>query len=169
MKLIVGLGNPGKEYLFTRHNAGFFALDYLAKVEGVKWEKEKMGGVWARWGETILLKPQEDYNLSGVVVQKFLQYYKIPVSEMLVVVDDFNLEFGRVRYRERGSAGGDKGLQSIIETLKTEDFARIRIGTGNPEREKMGNVDFVLSKWTAEEREKLPEVFSEVAEKIREW
>ena len=127
-----------------------------------------MGGVWAKWEDTILLKPQEYYNLSGVATQNFLQYYKIPVSDLLVIVDDFNLDFGKVRFRERGSAGGDKGLKSIIETLKTEDFRRIRIGTDNGMRAKMGNVDFVLSKWTAEEREKLPEVFSEVVEKIKE-
>ena len=93
-----------------------------------------------------------------------MRYYKIPTSDILVICDDFNLEFGKIRFRSSGSAGGNNGLKSIIESLGTEDFARIRIGTGNDEmRKKMGDVDFVLSKFTPEEKERLPEILMSVS------
>ena len=183
MKLIVGLGNPGNQYNFTRHNSGFLTLDFLFKKYGLEWEsKPKFGAIWARVrakeaplelpksDDVIFLKPQDFYNESGRAVREFMSFYKIPTSDILVVCDDFNLEFGKTRYRANGSAGGNNGLKSIISTLGTEDFARLRIGTGNDElRRKMGDVDFVLSKYTPEEKEKLPEVLSEVIEKINEF
>ena len=170
MKLVVGLGNPGARYNFTRHNFGFLALDFYFKVRGIEWkDKPKFGALWAREEDTIFIKPQDYYNESGRVVQEFMRFYKISLGDALVVCDDFNLEFGKIRYRAQGSAGGNNGLKSIISTLGTEEFARLRVGTGNDElRHKMGDMDFVLSKFTPEEKEKLPEILGEVVEKIEE-
>ena len=170
MKLVVGLGNPGNRYNFTRHNFGFLALDFYFKVRGLEWrDKPKFGAMWGREGDTIFIKPQDYYNESGRAVQEFMGFYKIPLDDILVVCDDFNLEFGKLRYREQGSAGGNNGLKSVMATLGTAEFKRLRVGTGNDElRGKMGDVDFVLSKFTPGEKEKLPGILGEVAEKIEE-
>ena len=172
MKLVVGLGNPGNQYNFTRHNSGFLALDFYFKLNGFEWaEKPKFGAIYAKEtinGEDyIFLKPQDYYNESGRSVYEFFRYHKLKFSDILVICDDFNLEFGKIRYRANGSAGGNNGLKSIISHLGTDEFPRLRIGTGNDElRNKIGDVDFVLSKFTPEEKEKLPEILREVAEKI---
>ena len=170
MKLVAGLGNPGARYNFTRHNFGFLALDFYFKVCKLEWkDKPKFGAVWGRGGDVIFIKPQDYYNESGRAVQEFMRFYKISLDDILVVCDDFNLEFGKLRYREQGSAGGNNGLKSVMATLGTTEFKRLRVGTGNDElRGKMGDVNFVLSKFTAEEKEKLPEILGEVAEKIEE-
>lgn len=170
MKLVVGLGNPGNRYNFTRHNFGFLALDFYFKVRKLEWkDKPKFGALWGREGDTIFIKPQDYYNESGRAVQEFMRFYKISLDDILVVCDDFNLEFGKLRYREQGSAGGNNGLKSVMATLGTTEFKRLRVGTGNDElRSKMGDVDFVLSKFTPEEKEKLPGILGEVVEKIEE-
>ena len=170
MKLVVGLGNPGNRYNFTRHNFGFLALDFYFKVRKLEWkDKPKFGALWGREGDTIFIKPQDYYNESGRAVQEFMRFYKIPLDDILVVCDDFNLEFGKLRYREQGSAGGNNGLKSVMATLGTTEFKRLRVGTGNDElRSKMGDVDFVLSKFTPEEKLKLPEILGEVVERIEE-
>ena len=168
MKLIVGLGNPGNQYNFTRHNFGFLVLDFYFKLRELNWEKKpRYGAVWGRENDVIFIKPQDFYNETGRAVQEFIRFYKIKLSDILVICDDFNLEFGKVRYRSKGSAGGNNGLKSIISMLGTEDFPRIRLGTENDDlRRKIGDTDFVLSKFTPEEKEKLPEILAEVVEKI---
>ena len=168
MKLVVGLGNPETKYNWTRHNTGFFVLDYYFKVKGLKWsDKPRLGAVWAKDGEIVYIKPQDYYNLSGRAVREYMRYYKIKLDDVVVVCDDFNLEFGKLRYRAAGSAGGNNGLKSIIAEVGSGDFARIRVGTGNDElRAKMGDVDFVLSKYTAEEKARLPEVLNAAVVKI---
>ena len=159
MKLVVGLGNPGNRYNFTRHNTGFLALDFYFKVHGLTWsEKPRMGALWGRKDDTIFIKPQEFYNESGRAVAAYAKYYKIPVADILVICDNFDLEFGKVRMRSSGQAAGNNGLKSIDKALGTTDYPRIRIGTGNDElRRKLGDVEFVLSKFTAEEKAQLPE------------
>lgn len=168
MKLVVGLGNPGNQYNFTRHNTGFLVLDYYFKTHDLKWSAEpRLGALWGRSEDTIFIKPQEFYNDSGRAVQAYMHYYKVPASDILVICDDFNLEFGKVRYRASGRAAGNNGLKSIIASIGTEDFPRIRVGTENDAlRKRMGDTDFVLSKYTSEEKERLPEILAEVAEKI---
>ena len=170
MKLVVGLGNPENKYNFTRHNTGFLVLDYYFKVKGLKWSSEpRMGALWAKDSDVIYIKPQEFYNVSGVPVAAFMKYYKIPASDILVICDDFNMEFGLIRYRASGSAGGNNGLKSIIASIGTEDFPRIRVGTGNDElRSRLGDTDFVLSKFTAEEKAKLPDILNAVVEKLEQ-
>lgn len=170
MKLVVGLGNPGNQYNFTRHNLGFLALDFYFKVSKLSWgDKPRLGAIFGRRDDILFIKPQEFYNEGGRVVREYMRYYKIDLADILVICDDFNLEFGKIRTRSTGSAGGNNGLKSIIEALGTEDFKRIRVGTGNDEmRKKIGDVDFVLSKFTPEEKAELPKILGEIAEKIEE-
>ncbi len=160
MKLIVGLGNPDPEYNFTRHNFGFLTLDFYAKVMGLTWEKHpKFGAIYLKHGDFVLIKPQTYYNDSGTAVQAFANFYKVAPEDILVICDDFNIPFGTTRLRMSGSAGGNNGLKSIITNLGTEDFPRLRLGTGNDElRMKLGDKDFVLSKFTAAEKEQLPNI-----------
>jgi PTH1 family peptidyl-tRNA hydrolase len=168
MKLVVGLGNPESRYNFTRHNTGFLVLDYYFKVNGLKWsDKPRLGALWGRSDDVIFIKPQEYYNESGRAVAAYMKYYKITASDILVVCDDFNLEFGKVRYRAAGSAGGNNGLKSIIASIGTDEFPRIRVGTANDElRAQLGDMDFVLSKFTVEEKNQLPEVMEEAIARI---
>ena len=170
MKLVVGLGNPEVKYNWTRHNTGFLALDFFFKLNHLDWgSKPRYGAIFGRTGDILFIKPQDYYNLSGEAVRKFMKFYKIPTSDILVICDDFNLEFETLRYRQRGSAGGNNGLKSIIAEIGTEDFPRIRVGTGNDElRKRIGDVDFVLSKFTPEEKEKLPEILKNISNKIDE-
>lgn len=177
MKLIVGLGNPGVRYNFTRHNTGFLALDFYLKRYGGCWsEKPRLGALFCEIEgvsgdeKVILIKPQDFYNLSGVAVAQWMRYYKIAVSDILVVCDNFDLEFGKVRYRASGVAGGNNGLKSVDQELSSSDYARIRVGTKNDEiLSRVGAVDFVLSRFTPEEKEKLPAILTEVCQKIDEF
>ena len=168
MKLVVGLGNPESKYNFTRHNTGFLALDYYFKVHKASWgAKPRLGAIFGRIGDVLFIKPQDYYNNSGLAVREYVRYYKIDMPEVLVICDDFNLEFGKIRYRSSGSHGGNNGLKSIITELGTEDFARIRVGTGNDElRSRVGDTDFVLSKFTPEEKNILPEILNDAVAKI---
>lgn len=170
MKLIVGLGNPGNQYNFTRHNAGFLALDFYFKVHQATWHtKPRLGAIYGQIDDILFIKPQEFYNDTGIVVQQYMRFYKIPISNLLVICDDFNLEFGNLRSRASGSAGGNNGLKSIITHLNTSDFTRLRIGTGNDAlRSKVGDTDFVLSKFTPEEKAALPEILKKTCQKIDE-
>ncbi len=162
MKLVVGIGNPGAKYSFTRHNAGFLTLDFYFKLNNLSWGiKPHLGAIFGRRDDILFIKPQNYYNASGNVVSNYAKYYKIVTSDIMIICDDFNLDFGKIRYRARGSAGGNNGLKSIISALGTEEFPRLRIGTGNDElRKKMGDMDFVLSKFLPEEKAILPEVLS---------
>lgn len=169
MKLIVGLGNPGNEYNFTRHNFGFLALDFYAKIADFTWEKPKMGALWHKSGNRIFIKPQDFYNNSGQAVQQFTRFYKIAPADILVLCDDFNLPFGTLRYRERGSDGGNNGLKSISAHLGTDDFPRLRLGSNNPElRQQLGDVEFVLGRFTAVEKSRLPLVLRNITERLQE-
>ena len=177
MKLIVGLGNPGARFNFTRHNIGFLALDFYLKRYGGTWsEKPRLNALFCEMervldGEKVVfIKPQDFYNLSGVAVANWARYYKIPTSDILVICDNFDLEFGKVRFRETGVAGGNNGLKSVDKELSTSDYARIRVGTKNEEiLARLGAVDFVLSRFTPEEKEKLPQILAEACEKIDEF
>lgn len=170
MKLIVGLGNPGNRYNFTRHNFGFLALDFYFKVKKINWnDKLRYGAIWSKENDVIFIKPQDFYNESGNAVREFARFYKINLSDILIICDDFNLDFGEVRYRAKGSAGGNNGLKSVISAIGSDEFPRIRLGTGNNTlRNKMGDTDFVLSKFTSEEKEKLSSILADVVEKIDE-
>lgn len=166
MNLIVGLGNPGPEYNFTRHNFGFLTLDFYAKINNLNWEKPKFGALWLKSGDNIFIKPQNFYNNSGEAVQAFAHFYKIPAENILVICDDLNLDFGQIRFREKGSSGGSNGLKSIISHLGTENFPRLRLGTNNPLRPQIGDIDFVLGHFTAAEKNQLPQLLKTISDRL---
>jgi len=153
MYAIVGLGNPGKKYEVTRHNVGFLALDSIAKNHDIPITRIKHKGLvgegWIGTTKVILLKPQTYMNKSGESVMEMLNFYKIPLENLIVVYDDIDLDPGRLRIRMKGSAGSHNGMRDIIRLIGSEDFPRIRIGIGRPEREKLSS--FVLSKFREEE------------------
>lgn len=159
MKLIVGLGNPGREYQGTRHNVGFAAIDILARRHGIhvrsRRNKALVGEGVIGGKEVVLAKPLTFMNLSGQAVGGLVRRYNLDFSDIIIICDDVNLPLGRLRIRAWGSAGGHKGLRSIIHSLGTEEFARIRIGIGSPEGEM---VDYVLSRFRREERRIVSEV-----------
>ena len=171
MKLIVGFGNPGNQYNFTRHNLGFLSLDFYFKIHNLEWEKNpKLNATWKKDGDKIFIKPLTFYNDVGTAILNFKNFYKIENKDILIICDDFNLEFGKIRLREKGSAGGNNGLKSTIEKLGTDEFPRLRVGTANDSlRAKIGDTDFVLGKFFESEKERLPETLKEVADKIDEF
>jgi PTH1 family peptidyl-tRNA hydrolase len=171
MKIVVGLGNPGKQYEHTRHNVGWMVLDRLAERAG--WTgharaRDAAASVHGRYKDIdlMLVKPTTYMNLSGVAVRKVLARQRAPLSELLVVVDDFDLPLGKLRMRERGSAGTHNGLRSIIAELGNQDFARLRVGIGEPSREAR---DHVLSRFTSAERPIVDEVVDAAADAVEDW
>jgi peptidyl-tRNA hydrolase, PTH1 family len=156
MKLIVGLGNPGLRYRNTRHNIGFILVDSFNKSS-----KGKIGK------KVALLKPQFFMNNSGIAVKKAMEKFGGEPADILVICDDINLELGMIRFRAQGSAGGHRGLKSIIERLSTENFNRLRIGIGAT---KSGVLkDYVLSRFESSERKKLKEVIDKATEAVGVW
>ncbi len=177
MKIILGLGNPGSEYAWTRHNMGYMAVDLLAKTWGTKWtESAKFVAAIAESPENgvVLVKSLGYYNEVGRCASKIAGFYKTNLrQDFLAVCDDFNLEFGQIRLRPNGSAGGNNGLKSLISALGTDKFARLRIGTNSEMRQspeaKISDSDFVLGKLAEGERKKLPEVLKKAVEKVQSW
>ncbi|HKM38692.1 MAG TPA: aminoacyl-tRNA hydrolase [bacterium] len=173
MKLVVGLGNPGREYEETRHNAGFLVLDYLARQEGLTFTHSKFKLLAARGlvaeTDALLIKPLIYMNRSGIAVSSLLRWYKLdPAKDLLVVSDDMDLPLGRLRIRSHGSHGGQRGLLSIISELGSEEFTRLRIGIGRPEENNSAK-EHVLSTFWPEEEPILDEVIVAAAEAIRAW
>jgi PTH1 family peptidyl-tRNA hydrolase len=157
VKIVVGLGNPGARYARTRHNLGFDAVDLFASRQGWAWNGRRMRAALAEGvsaGEKVLLaKPQTYMNDSGLAVGELVRFYKLDLGSLLVVCDDLDLPLGRVRLRARGAAGGQHGLESIIQHLGGDTrFARLRIGVGRPTQGREQNIDFLLSRPTADER-----------------
>lgn len=153
MKLIVGLGNPGREYEGTRHNCGFMVIDKLAEKLNVSVDQNKFKGLYVKFkyhGEdVILLKPQTYMNLSGESVSTLMQFFKIEIEDLLVIYDDLDMPVGKLRLRKTGSAGGHNGIKNIIAHLNSHDFKRIRVGIDRHKYMKV--VDYVLSRFTKEE------------------
>jgi len=162
MKLIVGLGNPGREYAKTRHNVGFMVVDRLASVLGVtvasKMFKAQVGQGQINGEKIVLVKPQTYMNLSGEAVGALLNWYKLTVSDLLVIYDDLDLANGKLRLRPGGGSGGHKGMQSIIQTLGTDNFPRVRIGIGRPQEPGYATTDYVLGHFSNDEATVLEEV-----------
>ncbi len=168
--LIVGLGNMGREYVSTRHNAGFMALGALAKKKGVACDRARFKALVTECeiaGKgALLMLPQTYMNASGEAVREAAQFYKIPAEHILVVSDDINLDIGRMRLREKGSDGGQKGLRSIITLMGFDNFPRIRIGVGKKPHPDMELTDWVLSRFTETELKTLDKMFGIAAECI---
>ena len=154
MKLLVGLGNPGKKYEGTRHNMGFMTIDLFSDVSKIDVDREVFQGILGRGKvfdqDVMLFKPTTFMNLSGHAVREVVNYFKIDINDVVIVYDDMALEPGTIRLRLSGSSGGQKGMQNIIEQLGTEKIKRIRVGIGEPEYD---SVDYVLSKPLKEEKE----------------
>lgn len=152
MKLIVGLGNPGKKYENTRHNMGFMTIDLLSDMSRIDVDKEVFHGLMGRGKifdeDVILFKPTTFMNLSGTAILEVVNYFKIDINDVIVIYDDMALKPGTIRLRKSGSSGGQKGIQNTIDMLKTEDIKRIRIGIGEPEDNA---IDYVLGKPLKEE------------------
>ena len=167
MKLIIGLGNPGSEYLNNRHNVGFMALDKLyAHYLFENW-RSKLGGLFSTASlgseKILLVKPQTFMNLSGICVAKFKQFFKINVADIFVIYDDIDLGFGEVKIKQGGGDAGHKGVRSISQHLKTKDFNRIRLGIGRPStKEEVSH--FVLSNFSKTEKDKLVILFQSLSE-----
>jgi peptidyl-tRNA hydrolase, PTH1 family len=153
MKLVVGLGNPGRQYAGTRHNVGFDVLNLLAERHRLDWESAPADALIAKWraASVLLAKPVTFMNLSGHAIGELLRFYKIDLPDLFVIVDDVNLELGRLRTRASGSAGGHNGLKSVIAAFGTEDFARLRVGVGRGDARR-DLADHVLAKFDPEER-----------------
>lgn len=169
-RIVIGLGNPGQRYANTRHNAGFFVIDELARrLKAPESRKRFKGEVSeARRGSErfILVQPQTYMNESGVTVREVVNWYKPDLSQVLIVVDDLDIPFGELRLRQRGSAGGHNGLKSIIGTLGTQDVARLRVGIG---RGRSATISHVLSRFSPEEEAALPAVITRAADIIELW
>jgi len=172
MKLIVGLGNPGREYELTRHNIGFMAIDELAKRWNISLNEQKFKGVFGAGfvnGEkVILLKPLTYMNLSGESIRPLMDYYKIDVEDFVVLFDDLDIPVGKLRLRMKGSAGGHNGVKSTISHLGTQEFQRIRMGIDRP-KNGMKVVDYVLGRFTSEEIPDVNHSIEKAADACEEW
>ena len=166
--LIVGLGNPGREYEKTRHKAGFRAIDRIAEKLNVKIDKLKFQGLYAQvnmdGGKLFLLKPQTYMNLSGRSVLQLSAFFKIPPARIIVLFDDISLEPGRLRLRKGGSAGGHNGIKSIISELGSQDFPRVKIGVGAKPHPDFDLADWVLSTFSAQEEKALSPAIDRAAD-----
>ena len=168
--LIVGLGNPGREYEKTRHNVGYRAADLLAKDAGVSIDRAKFRGLTRTAAlagpKVLLLKPQTFMNASGEAVHLAAMFYRVPISRILVISDDISLPVGKVRVRAEGSAGGHNGLKSIISHLGSQDFPRVKIGVGAKPHPDYDLADWVLSDFSAQEEKALAPALEHAAEAV---
>ncbi len=171
MYLIVGLGNPEKEYGNTRHNVGFDAINELARINKIEINKNKFKGLYGQGimenEKVILLKPQTYMNLSGESIQEIMHFYKIPVERLIVIYDDIDIEEGVVKIRKNGGPGTHNGMKSVIQMIGTQNFARIRIGIGKPE-DKDRLIEHVIGKISKESAEILEKAVLKSSEAIIE-
>lgn len=173
-KLIVGLGNPGRGYKHTRHNIGYRVAEGIAAEFAASFSRKIVSAQVARVGkegeEIVIAKPTTFMNRSGEVVKELMERYTIPqTKDLLVILDDVNLPVGRFRFREKGSSGGHRGLESIIETLGTRAFQRLRIGVGLPRERTTSLEDYVLESFTREEEKELPRLLKRAVEASLLW
>ena len=171
MKIVVGLGNPGDQYARTRHNIGWMVLDRIADRAGWGGKGRTRDAAAIAMGryrglDLTIVKPLTFMNDSGLAVRKVLAREHAPLTDLLVVADEFQLPFGKLRFREGGGPGGHNGLRSIIDELKTEKFSRLRIGIGAPGR---GFIDHVLTPFAPDERARLDELLDAAADAVEEW
>jgi len=175
MKLIVGLGNPGQAYANNRHNLGFICLNYFARTQGIRFDKKqgqaRTGSGEVAGSKVVLAKPQTYMNLSGQSVSRLVKKFKIDLDDLLVIHDDLDLPLGKIRLRRGGSAGGHKGINSIISELESQDFSRLKIGVGHPavsstEISEADIISYVLNDFTPEETAAVTQAVPRVSEVI---
>ncbi len=171
--LIAGLGNPGREYENTRHNAGFVAADIVANKFNISFNKSKFEALYGdgtiAGARVLVVKPQTYMNLSGRAVQKLSAFYKIPLNKILIMHDDVSLDVGKIRIRRKGSAGGQKGLANIIELLGSEEIARIKIGVGAKPHPDYDMKDWVLGRIPAEQQNDFNTACENAAKAVEEY
>jgi PTH1 family peptidyl-tRNA hydrolase len=172
LKLIAGLGNPGSEYEHTRHNIGFEVIDSLSKAYRLPLDKLKFNAQFGKGKiegiDVLLVKPLTYMNLSGEALSPIMNFYQIPIEDILIVYDDLDLPIGKIRLREKGSAGGHNGMKSIIQHLGSSDFKRIRVGIGRPiGREKV--IDYVLKRFSKEDQPTVDTSIDQARKACEEW
>ncbi len=163
MKLIVGLGNPGSKYENTRHNVGFMFIDYMAKAYNVSFSRKnnyEFAEINIRGEKVILVKPQTFMNLSGEAVISLVKFYKLSNEDIIVIYDDLDMQFGKMRIKEKSSSGGHNGIKSLIAHLHTEHFMRIKVGINNEFKKDVKS--FVLSKFSKQEMTEFDHLFSNI-------
>ncbi|MBE6127401.1 MAG: aminoacyl-tRNA hydrolase [Erysipelotrichaceae bacterium] len=171
MKLVVGLGNPGKQYEKTRHNMGYMVVDALAEMFSCDFDYDKFKGVYGICKNpvlpetTIFAKPETYMNLSGEFVRPLLEYYKLSTDDLIVIYDDMAIPEGRIRLRKNGSHGSHNGMRNIIDLLKTEEIKRVRVGIGEPQ---FSGVDYVLGKPTGESLELANQAIEKAVKAVRD-
>ncbi len=173
MKLIVGLGNPESQYEYTRHNLGFLVLTNLAKQYDSKYKKSAVAQaletkIVLEGQQCSLMMPLTYMNNSGVAVRSWCEKKELALEDLLIVCDDLALEFGQIRLRRSGSHGGHNGIRSVIDHLGSKDFARLRLGIGNPSP-KIDTADYVLSDFTSGEKKILPDFINEAVACLASW
>lgn len=167
---MAGLGNPGQEYVYTRHNMGWAAVDHIVRTRALGRPVLKFGGEFWRDRDVVLLKPLTYMNLSGRAVREVFDFYKAELSDVLIIYDDTALPFGQLRLRFRGSAGGHNGVASVIACLGSLEVPRLRIGIGVPAGVRSGSKkNWVLGHLSDEEMKMLPDVLEKVAEGVDAW
>ena len=171
MKLIVGLGNPGREYEKTRHNIGFMCIDKVANYFNVDFNMNKYNGMYAQFNyngeKVILLKPLKYMNLSGEVVRDFVNFFKIDINDILIICDDLDTSVGTYRLRYKGSSGGHNGLKNIELHLNSKEYKRIKIGISN--NKNMDTKDYVLGKFSKEELELINPIIDKIPNIIEDY
>lgn len=169
MKWLVGLGNPGRQYAKTRHNVGFMTVDLLAEQWRIKWKADKSKAMLAEahvlGQKVVLLKPQTYMNLSGEAVRAYMDFYKASIEDLIVIYDDLDTEFGNLRLRYKGGAGGHNGIKSIIQHVGTEQFNRIRLGISQPPA-GYDTADYVLSKFSRKDAQTLNHMLQRACEAV---
>ncbi|MGG0658045.1 aminoacyl-tRNA hydrolase [Rummeliibacillus pycnus] len=172
MKLIIGLGNPGRDYEHTHHNVGFDTIDLLAEKWGISLNQQKFNAIYGTAhrpeGKVMLMKPLTYMNLSGEAVRPMMDYYDIDVEDIVVIYDDLDLEKGKLRLRQKGSAGGHNGIKSLIQHIGTQNYNRIRIGISRPPV-GMKVPDYVLSRFSKEDQPVMQEAFGRAADACEYW
>ncbi|GEL06535.1 aminoacyl-tRNA hydrolase [Rummeliibacillus stabekisii] len=172
MKLVIGLGNPGKEYEHTLHNVGFDTIDLLAEKWGISLNQQKFNAIYGTAhlpeGKVMVMKPLTYMNLSGEAVRPLMDYFDIELEDIVVIYDDLDLEKGKLRLRQKGSAGGHNGIKSLIQHLGTQNFNRIRIGIDRPPV-GMKVVNYVLSHYQKEDLPTMEDAFKNAAEACNYW
>ena len=171
MKLIVGLGNPGKEYEKTRHNVGFMVIDYIANHYGISVDKSKFSGLYGELNinneKVILLKPQKYMNLSGEVIKKYLKYFKIEIQDMLIISDDMDLEVGKYKLKYKGGSAGHNGLGNIELLLKTNEYNRLKIGISR--NTNIDSADYVLGKLEKKDKDDIKKIIDKGPDIINDF
>ncbi|MCQ2011236.1 aminoacyl-tRNA hydrolase [Sporolactobacillus sp. STSJ-5] len=173
MKVIVGLGNPGSEYAHTRHNIGFEVIDLISQQHGIRLNKNKFNALFGKGSidgeELLLVKPLTYMNASGEAIGPLLRFFKLSVVDLLVIQDDMDLPVGKIRVRQKGSAGGHNGIKSIIQHVNSQEFARIKVGVGHPQHSREAVIRYVLQGFSGDDQIQISSAIERAASAAEAW